>query len=117
MSDNRQPKEKPPINPTNDAPEEGTGGQDRGSQAQRMTENNASGPDSPLGPSQASFSAPIPPAVKNGNSRPPMSSPPVMNTIASSGTDGYGSDGRPLQQPPAQSMFNGLYDSDASDGR
>jgi hypothetical protein len=52
-----------------------------------------------------------PPTGKNGGNH-------RMNTINSSGKDGYGSDNHPMQPPPTQSMFNSLYeDSDVSDGR
>jgi hypothetical protein len=41
----------------------------------------------------------------------------VMNTIDSRASDGYASDSRPVQYPPADPIFNSPYDSDGSDGR
>jgi hypothetical protein len=54
---------------------------------------------------------------RRGGHPPKHNSSPVMNTIESRASDGYGSDGRPVQPPPAHSFFNSLYDSDGSDGR
>ena len=43
----------------------------------------------------------------------------MMSTINSNASgDGYGNEGRPMQPPPTNSIFNSLYDdSDGSDGR
>ena len=76
--------------------------QEAGAKSQKMT----SRPESSTIPLQYSTTSAAPPTGKNGSHR--------MNTINSSGAD----DNHPKQPPPAQSMFNSLYDdSDGSDGR
>ena len=77
--------------------------------------SNSLAPRSPVTPLPSTNTSEI--YRRRGGQPPKHNSSPVMNTIESRASDGYGSDGRPVQPPPAHSFFNSLYDSDGSDGR